>query len=172
MGAFATSRLQKMIQVHGQLGYEIAGTFTPVCDLRGFHPAQQGRARDMLEDFLEGTPAMHRDSAAGLMTFSIADGGIYCHLTPQYFKIYCAPGSGERMRAIDDWMKVNLTPEQYAEARKKPVRKLEGVELDAWAEARAAENEREIASLKRSGGRVGKTDARITAAKPAAGRSI
>ena len=171
-GAFIPCPIYKLVEVNGQLAYEIDGNLILICDLRPFKRARAKEVRAKLEEFLASTPNMRDEAAAGRMTFSIADGNIYCHVTPEYFKHYSAPGSPFRMQAIDNWRKANLTPEQYAEAVKQPVKQLEGAELDAWAKAQTAESEREIAKLKHNGGRVPKAFVQVIPAGQPSGLAL
>jgi hypothetical protein len=170
-GAFTSSHHQELIELDGRLGYRLAdGSFIVTCDLRRWQRLNAKRAREMLEAFLRATPNMRKLAEAGMVTFSIQGGQLYCHTTLEWFKGN-GPGSPGQMQAIDNWRKAHLTPEEYAEVKKNPVKRLEGAELDAWANARYAESERQIASLKvdHSRGRAPKAmRARVSTAQPTA----
>lgn len=114
-GVFATPHPAELIEVDGQLGYEINGIFVAICDFRRFTRRAAKREGDILKEFLDATPNLREQAKAGLVTFSIQNGCIHCHTTTEGLKAN-GPGSANRLRAIDNWMRANLTPERHAEA--------------------------------------------------------
>ncbi len=113
-GAVTTPQPDELIEIEQQLGYKTAdGTFVVVCDLRPLVRHKKKQARDLLKKFLDATPNLREKAKAGLVSFSVQNGVIYCHTMAAGSKAN-GPGSPGRACAIDDWMKVNLTAEQYA----------------------------------------------------------